>query len=91
MCTSPEKKKLININNLIAEIGKVERIEKEIALINSTKTIAFTKKWHIINNIFKIETGKLLGKNLLEKRIGFFLFFFFDVVCFVRLFVCFFG
>ena len=51
MCTSPEKKKLININNLIAEIGKVERIEKEIALINSTKTIAFTKKWHIINNI----------------------------------------
>ena len=46
MCTSPEKKKLININNLIAEIRKVKRIEKEIALTNS-----FTWKWHITNNI----------------------------------------
>ena len=45
------EKKLININNLIAEIRKVKRIEKEIALTNSKKPITFTKKWHIINNI----------------------------------------
>ena len=45
------EKQLININNLIAEIQKVERIEKEIALTNSKKTVAFTRKWHIINNI----------------------------------------
>ena len=31
MCTNPEKKKLLNINNLIAEIQKIKRIEKEIA------------------------------------------------------------
>ena len=37
MCTSPEKKKLININNLIAEIRNVQRIEKEITLTNSKK------------------------------------------------------
>ena len=50
MCTSPEKK-LININNLIAEIRKVKRIKKEIPVANSKKTTAFTKTWHIINNI----------------------------------------
>ena len=44
-------KKLLNINNLIAESRKIKRIEKEIALPNSKKTIAFTRKWHIINNI----------------------------------------
>ena len=41
----------MNINNLIAEIRKVKRIEKEIALTNSKKTVAFTRKWHIINKI----------------------------------------
>ena len=47
------EKKLLNINNLIAESRKKKkRIEKEIALPNSKKTIAFTKKWHTINNIF---------------------------------------
>ena len=51
MCTNPEKKKLLNINNLIAEIQKIKRIEKEIALSNSKKTITFTREWHIINNI----------------------------------------
>ena len=51
MCTNPEKKKLININNLMAEIRNIKRIEKEIALTNSKKAIAFTRKWHIINNI----------------------------------------
>ena len=51
MCTRPVKEKLINMKNLIAEIRKVKRIEKEIALTNSKKTIAFTRKWHIINNI----------------------------------------
>ena len=45
------EKKFINLNNLIAEIRKVKTIEKEIALTNSMKTIAFTKKWLIINNI----------------------------------------
>ena len=45
------EKKPININNLIAEIQKVKQIEKEIALTNSKKMIAFTKKWRIINNI----------------------------------------
>ena len=50
MCTSPEKKSS-NINNLIAEIRKGKRIEKEIAFTNSKKTIAFTRKWCIINII----------------------------------------
>ena len=45
------EKKLLNISNLLAEIGKIKRIEKEIALPNSKKTIAFTRKWHIIDNI----------------------------------------
>ena len=41
----------INLSNLIAEIRKAKTIEKEIALTNSMKTIPFTKKWLIINNI----------------------------------------
>ena len=45
------EKKLLIINNLIAEFQKIKRIEKEIALLNSKKTIAFTRKWHIIDNI----------------------------------------
>ena len=45
------EKNFINLNNLIAEIQKVKRLEKEIALTNSMKTIAFTKIWLIINNI----------------------------------------
>ena len=45
------EKKLININNLIAEIRKGKRIEKEIALTISKKIITFTKKCRIINNI----------------------------------------
>ena len=45
------EKKLLNINNLRAEIRKIKRIEKEITLPNSKKTIALTMKWHIINNI----------------------------------------
>ena len=44
------EKKLLNINNLIAEIRKIKRIEKEIALPNSKKTIAFTREWHIIDS-----------------------------------------
>ena len=51
MCTSP-KRKFININNFIVEIRKVKRIEKEIALTLSKKTIVFTKKNYTINNIF---------------------------------------
>ena len=45
------EKKFISINNFTAEIRKVKRIEKEIALTKSKKTIAFTKKWYIIINI----------------------------------------
>ena len=47
-------KKFININNLIAKIRKVKRIEKEIALNNSMKTTAFRKKWHLRDNIISI-------------------------------------
>ena len=45
------EKKFINLNNLIAQIQKVKRIVKETALTNSMETIAFTKKWLIINKI----------------------------------------
>ena len=38
------EKKLLNINNLMAEIQKIKRIENEIALPNSRTTIAFTRK-----------------------------------------------
>ena len=37
------EEKFVNINNLTAVIRKVKRIEKEIALYNSKKTIVFTK------------------------------------------------
>ena len=43
VCMSREKQ-IININNLIAKIQKVKRIEQEIALTNLKKTIAFAKK-----------------------------------------------
>ena len=39
----PRKKNFININNLVAEIQKIKKIEKEIALNNSKNTVAFTK------------------------------------------------
>ena len=45
------EKQLANINNLIVEIRTAKRIESKIALTNSMKTIAFTKKCYIINNI----------------------------------------
>ena len=48
------EKKFINLNNLIAEIQKIKRIEKEIALNNATKTTAFRKKWHLTDNIISI-------------------------------------
>ena len=48
------EKKFVNINNLIAEIRKVKRIQKEIALNNSLKTIAFRKKWYLTDNIISI-------------------------------------
>ena len=44
MCTNPEKKKLLNINNLIAEIQKIKGIKKEIALTNSKKKNCFYKE-----------------------------------------------
>ena len=45
------EKKLWNLNNLTAEIQEIRRIENEIALPNSNKTIDFTRKWHMIDNI----------------------------------------
>ena len=48
------EKKFININNLIAEIQKVKRIEKEIALNDSMKITAFRKKLHLTGNIISI-------------------------------------
>ena len=51
LCLRSREKKFINLNNLIAEIRKVKVIEKETALANSGKIIAFTKKWLIKNNI----------------------------------------
>ena len=45
------EKKLLNIKNLIAKIRKLKGTEKYIALSNSKKIIAFTRKWHIMNNI----------------------------------------
>ena len=48
------EKKLTNVNNLMAKILKVKKIEKEIALNNSMKTIAFRKKWHLTDNIISI-------------------------------------
>ena len=44
MCFSLEKKKLTNLSNLIAEIRKAKRTEKEIALTTLMKTIAFENK-----------------------------------------------
>ena len=46
--------KFININNFIAEMQNVRRIEKEIALNNSKKTIAFRKKWLLAGNVISI-------------------------------------
>ena len=48
------EKKFININNLIAEIRKVKRIEKEISLNNSMNTTVFRKKRHLTDNIISI-------------------------------------
>ena len=48
------EKKFININNLIAEIRKVKRVEKETALNNSMKTTAFRKKWHLTDNTISV-------------------------------------
>ena len=48
------EEKFININNLIAEIRKVKKIEKEIALNSSKKSIAFRKKWHLTDSIIPI-------------------------------------
>ena len=45
------EKKFINLNNLIDKIRKVKATEKEIALTDSMKTISFTRKWLITNNI----------------------------------------
>ena len=48
------EKKFVNINNLVAQIRKVKRIQKEIALNNSLKRIAFRKKWYLTDNIISI-------------------------------------
>ena len=72
------KKKFVSMNNLIAEIRKVKRIKKEIALNNSIKAITFRKKWHLTDNnfnnvnelcsrAFDEKAGRLHVKNHLEK------------------------
>ena len=63
------EKKFININNLIAEIRKVKRIEKEIALNNSMKTIAFRKKWHLTDNIISITYMDCAQDILMKKQV----------------------
>ena len=82
------EKKLVNINNLIAEIGKVKRIKKQIALISSKNTTAFKKKWHIINNIVKTTCEKSFGKTGWVERVSVSFFF---LVLLVVCFVCFLG
>ena len=49
MYTNPEKKAL-KYKQCHGGNSKKKRIEKEIDLPNSKKTIAFTRKWHIIDN-----------------------------------------
>ena len=49
------EKKFRKINYLVYEIRKVKRTEKEIALSNSKKTIAFRKKWNLADNIISIK------------------------------------
>ena len=75
-----KEKKLVNINNLIAEIGKVKRIKKQIALISSKNTTAFKKKWHIINNIVENTCEKSFGKTGWVERVSV-SFFFLGVAC----------
>ena len=72
----PRKKNFININNLVAEIQKIKKIEKEIAL-NNSEYGCFYKKYHLTVNSshnfinvkglysrdFDEETGKLYVKN----------------------------
>ena len=65
------EKNFINIDNLIAEIRKVKRIEKEIALSYSKKTIAFTKKWHLTDNIFSITEMDCTQGILMKKQIDY--------------------
>ena len=53
VCKSREKMS-INVNNLIAEIQKVKRIEKETALNKVNETVSFTKECYVIINITQI-------------------------------------
>ena len=48
------EKRFINSNNFIAKTPKVKRIEEEIPLNNSKKTIASTKKRHLTDNVISI-------------------------------------
>ena len=71
------EKKFVNINIIIAEIWKVKRIEKEIALNNAIKQLLLQKmasnRWQVFNNVYGLcsrdfdeETGKLHVKNYLK-------------------------
>ena len=84
-------KKFININNLIARIRKVKRVEKEIALNDSMKTTAFRKKFNNLNGlcsrVFDEEIVRLHVKNHSEKWSGSLLYVFVIVV--VVVVVCF--
>ena len=84
-------KKFININNLIARIRKVKRVEKEIALNDSRKATAFRKKFNNLNGlcsrVFDEEIVRLHVKNHSEKWSGSLLYVFVIVV--VVVVVCF--
>ena len=84
-------KKFININNLIARIRKVKRVEKEIALNDSMKTTAFRKKFNNLNGlcsrVFDEEIVRLHVKNHSEKWSGSLLYVF--VIIVVVVVVCF--
>ena len=65
------EKKFVNINNLIAEIRKNKRIEKQIVLNNSMKIIAFRKKWHLTDNLISITQMDCAQEILMKKQVDY--------------------
>ena len=45
-----------------------EILKKEVALTSSMETIAFTKKWHMINNIVPYRRWIVLAQQIFEKK-----------------------
>ena len=65
------EKKFVNINNLIAEIRKNKKIEKQIVLNNSMKIIAFRKKWHLTDNLISITQMDCAQEILMKKQVDY--------------------